>query len=73
MSSRDGASRGQTGPHLRELIRVRDQAKLWPRRTTATVRHLALQSDIARRVTGALALELLPSEETRWPGANRRP
>ena len=49
-----------------ELIRVRDQAKLWAETYDRELSGiLALQSDIARRVTGALALELLPSEETR--------
>ena len=49
-----------------ELIRVRDQAKLWAETYDRELSGiLALQSDIARRVAGALALELLPSEETR--------
>ncbi len=49
-----------------ELIRVGDQAQLWAdafEREMAGV--LALQSDVAKKVAGALALRLLPSEQAR--------
>ena len=49
-----------------ELIRVGDQAQLWAdafEREMAGV--LALQSDVAKKVAGALALKLLPSERAR--------
>jgi TolB-like protein/Tfp pilus assembly protein PilF len=49
-----------------ELIRVGDQAQLWAdafEREMAGI--LALQSDVARKVAGALALKLLPAEAAR--------
>ncbi|HNU00297.1 MAG TPA: protein kinase [Acidobacteriota bacterium] len=49
-----------------ELIRVRDQAQLWAdafEREMAGV--LVLQSNVARKVAGALALRLLPAEQAR--------
>ncbi len=53
-----------------ELIRVGDQAQLWAdgfEREMAGV--LALQSDVAKKVAGALALRLLPSEQARLASA----
>jgi serine/threonine-protein kinase len=49
-----------------ELIRVGDQAQLWAdafEREMAGI--LVLQSDVARKVAGALALKLLPAEAAR--------
>ena len=49
-----------------ELIRVGDQAQLWAdafEREMAGI--LALQSDVARKVAGVLALKLLPAEQAR--------
>ena len=49
-----------------ELIRVKDQAQLWAdafEREMAGV--LSLQSDVAKKVAGALALRLLPAEQAR--------
>ena len=49
-----------------ELIQVRDQTQLWTEtyeRELSGV--LALQSDVARKVAGALALRLLPGDEAR--------
>ena len=49
-----------------ELIRVGDQAQLWAdafEREMAGI--LVLQSDVARKVAGALALKLLPAEQAR--------
>jgi TolB-like protein/Tfp pilus assembly protein PilF len=49
-----------------ELIQVRDQTQLWAdsyEREMSGI--LALQSDVARRVAGALALKLLPAEQAR--------
>jgi serine/threonine protein kinase/tetratricopeptide (TPR) repeat protein len=49
-----------------ELIKVNDQSQLWADsldREMAGI--LALQSDVARKVANALALELLPGEKTR--------
>jgi tetratricopeptide (TPR) repeat protein len=49
-----------------ELIQVRDQTQLWAEgyeREFAGI--LALQSDVARKVAGALALKLLPAEQAR--------
>jgi TolB-like protein len=49
-----------------ELIRARDQAQLWTETYEREMSGLlALQSDIARRVAGALALRLLPGDEER--------
>jgi TolB-like protein len=49
-----------------ELIQVRDQTQLWAEsyeRELAGI--LALQSEVAQKVAGALALRLLPAEQTR--------
>jgi len=49
-----------------ELIKVRDQTQIWTETYDREMSGiLALQSDIARRVAGALALKLLPNEEAR--------
>jgi TolB-like protein/Tfp pilus assembly protein PilF len=49
-----------------ELIKVRDQTQIWTETYDREMSGiLALQSEIARRVAGALALKLLPSEEAR--------
>jgi serine/threonine protein kinase/Tfp pilus assembly protein PilF len=53
-----------------ELIKVDDQSQLWAdslEREMAGI--LALQSDVARNVAGALALRLLPAEQARLAGA----
>ncbi len=49
-----------------ELIQVRDQTQLWAdsyERELASI--LALQSDVAQKVAGSLALTLLPAEQAR--------
>jgi serine/threonine-protein kinase len=49
-----------------ELIQVRDQAQLWAdsyERELSGI--LALQSDVARRVSDSMALKLLPAEQAR--------
>jgi len=49
-----------------ELIRVRGQAQVWTESYESELSGiLALQSDVAGRVAGSLALELLPSEAAR--------
>jgi TolB-like protein len=49
-----------------ELIRARDQAQLWSETYEREMSGLlALQSEVARRVAGALALRLLPGDEER--------
>jgi TolB-like protein/tetratricopeptide (TPR) repeat protein/predicted Ser/Thr protein kinase len=64
----EGSSRREAG-RVRisaELIQVRDQMQLWSdsyEREMSGI--LALQSDVARRVAGALALKLLPDEQVR--------
>jgi serine/threonine-protein kinase len=53
-----------------ELIHVRDQTQVWAdsfERELSGI--LALQSDVARQVAGALALKLLPAEQTRLTSA----
>ncbi len=53
-----------------ELIQVRDQTQLWAEsyeRDLAGI--LALQSEVAKKVAGALALKLLPAEQTRLANA----
>jgi TolB-like protein/tRNA A-37 threonylcarbamoyl transferase component Bud32/Tfp pilus assembly protein PilF len=53
-----------------ELIRVRNQAQLWAdsfERELAGI--LALQSEVAKKVAGSLALKLLPAEQTRLAAA----
>jgi len=55
-----------------ELIQVRNQAQLWAdsfEREVAGI--LALQSEVARKVAGSLALKLLPEEQARLAGARR--
>ena len=54
-----------------ELIRVRGQAQVWTEAYESEPSGiLALQSDVARRVAGSLALELLPAEEARLAGVS---
>jgi serine/threonine protein kinase/tetratricopeptide (TPR) repeat protein len=49
-----------------ELIQVRDQAQLWTETYESELSGvLVLQSEVARKVAGALALELLPADEAR--------
>jgi TolB-like protein/tetratricopeptide (TPR) repeat protein len=49
-----------------ELIQVGDQTQLWSDSYEREISGiLALQSDVARRVAGALALKLLPDEQVR--------
>ena len=53
-----------------QLIKVADQAQLWAEqyeRELAGI--LVLQSDVARKVAGALALRLLPAEQARLANA----
>ena len=53
-----------------ELIKVADQAQLWAEtyeRELAGI--LALESEVARKVAGALALKLLPAEQARLANA----
>jgi hypothetical protein len=55
-----------------ELIQVRDQAQLWARTFEREMTGiLALQSDVARQVAGALALKLLPAEQARLANVRR--
>ena len=64
----EGSARREAG-RIRisaELIQVRDQTQLWAdayEREMSGI--LALQSDVARQVAGALALKLLPAEQAR--------
>ena len=56
-----------------ELIKVLDQTQLWAdsyERDLAGI--LALQSEVAQKVAGALALKLLPAERARLAGTERR-
>jgi serine/threonine protein kinase/tetratricopeptide (TPR) repeat protein len=49
-----------------ELIQARDQSQLWTETYERELSGmLALQSDVARKVAGALALRLLPGDEAR--------
>ena len=49
-----------------ELIKVADQTQLWAERYERDMAGiLALQSDVAQKVAGALALKLLPGEQAR--------
>jgi TolB-like protein/Tfp pilus assembly protein PilF/predicted Ser/Thr protein kinase len=49
-----------------ELVRVRDQTQIWSESYEPEMSMLpALQSEVARKVAGALALRLLPQEEAR--------
>jgi TolB-like protein/Tfp pilus assembly protein PilF/predicted Ser/Thr protein kinase len=53
-----------------ELIRVRNQAQLWAdsfERDLASI--LALESEVAKKVAGSLALRLLPAEQARLAAA----
>lgn len=53
-----------------DLIQVKTQAQLWTQtfeREMAGI--LALQSEVAKRVAGSLALQLLPAEQTRLASA----
>jgi serine/threonine-protein kinase len=55
-----------------ELIQVKDQTQLWAasfERDMSGI--LALQSDVAQNVAGALALKLLPAEKARLAGARQ--
>jgi TolB-like protein/Tfp pilus assembly protein PilF/predicted Ser/Thr protein kinase len=64
----EGSARSEAG-RIRisaELIQVRDQTQLWADAYEREMsRILALQSDVARQVAGALALKLLPAEQAR--------
>jgi len=64
-----GGSCRREGARVRisaELIRVRDQTQLWTETFEREMSGLlALQSEVARKVAGALALKLLPGEEAR--------
>jgi TolB-like protein len=68
----EGSARGEAG-RIRisaELIRVRDQMQIWAdsfERDLSGI--LALQSDVAQKVAAALALKLLPAEQSRIAGA----
>jgi TolB-like protein/predicted Ser/Thr protein kinase len=53
-----------------ELIRARDQIQLWAETFERDLSGiLVLQSEVARKVAGALALKLLPGEQERLAGA----
>jgi len=53
-----------------ELVKVADQTQLWADRYERDMAGiLALQSDVAQKVAGALALKLLPAEQARLAGA----
>ena len=68
----EGSARGEAG-RIRisaELIRVRDQMQIWAdsfERDLSGI--LALQSDVAQKVAAALALKLLPAEQSQIAGA----
>jgi len=68
----EGSARGEAG-RVRitaDLIQVRNQAQLWAdsfERDMSGI--LALQSDVAQKVAAALALKLLPAEQSRIAGA----
>jgi TolB-like protein len=68
----EGSARQEAG-RIRitaELIQVRDQIQLWARTYERELTGiLALQSDVARDVAGALALKLLPAEQARLANA----
>jgi Tfp pilus assembly protein PilF len=54
------------------LVQVRDQAQLWARTYERELSGiLALQSEVAREVAGALALKLLPAELARLANVRR--
>jgi len=53
-----------------ELIKVADQTRLWTEKYERELAGiLVLQSDVARKVAGALALRLLPAEQARLANA----
>ena len=53
-----------------DLIKVADQTQLWAERYERDMAGiLALQSDVAQKVAGALALRLLPAEQARLGNA----
>jgi len=55
-----------------KLIQARDQAQLWAETYEREMSGiLALQSDVARQVAGALALTLLPAEQARLANVRR--
>jgi TolB-like protein len=55
-----------------ELIRVRDQIQLWAETFERELSGiLVLQSEVARKVAGALALKLLPAEQARLAGVRQ--
>jgi TolB-like protein/Tfp pilus assembly protein PilF len=55
-----------------ELIKVADQTQLWADRYERELSGiLALQSDVAQKVAGALALKLLPAEQARLAKVRR--
>ena len=64
----EGSARREAG-RIRvtaELIQVSDQAQLWAETYERELSGiLALQSEVGRRVSGSLALRLLPAEQTR--------
>ncbi len=54
-----------------ELIKVLDQTQLWAERYERDLAGLlALQSEVAQKVAGALALKLLPAEQARLAGTS---
>jgi TolB-like protein/Tfp pilus assembly protein PilF len=53
-----------------ELVKVQDQTQLWAESYDREMSDiLALQSDVARKVAGSLALKLLPGEQARLASA----
>jgi len=68
----EGSVRRETG-RVRvtaQLIQVRDQTHLWAESYERELGAIfALQSDVARRVVGSLAVELLPAEQARLVSA----
>ena len=68
----EGSALGQAG-RVRiaaELIKVADQTRLWTEKYERELAGiLVLQSDVARKVAGALALKLLPAEQARLANA----
>jgi len=64
----EGSARREAGQVriTAELIKVADQTQLWAESYDKEVSGiLALQSDVAQKVAGALALKLLPAEQAR--------
>jgi len=68
----DGSALGTVG-RVRiaaELIKVADQTRVWTEKYERELAGiLVLQSDVARKVAGALALKLLPAEQARLANA----